>query len=123
MVEPIEIHDYDELISAIRRVVAVSHRSHETINTLAGLPDRYINKLLCDPPIRGIGAGTLGPILQAIGRKLVLIEDPVTSARLMAEPQRVEDKAKHGSARWNHRKRNRNNERRAPPLINTAPPA
>ena len=41
MVEPIEIHDYDELISAIRRVVAVSHRSHETINTLAGLPDRY----------------------------------------------------------------------------------
>lgn len=42
---------------------------------LAGLPDRYIAKLLGPRPVKRIGMISLGPLLGLLGVRLVMVED------------------------------------------------
>jgi hypothetical protein len=77
MTEPLaEVRDYDELIRALRNRVHKLNVTCESIDHLAGLPQRYTNKLLSGPvPVRTFGRRSLGPVLQSLGLKLVVALD------------------------------------------------
>ena len=70
-----EIIDYDGLVVALRARADQLEVSRETISDLAGLPDRYASKLLSLRHVRRIGLESLGPLLDTLGVRLVLIED------------------------------------------------
>lgn len=82
-----EIVDYNEWIAALKKRADELEISRETIDDLCGFPDRLSNKLLCfskpgvngrRPTARAFGPKSLGPILQALGLKIVLVEDEKT---------------------------------------------
>lgn len=56
--------------------------SHETLDELAGLPSGLTGKILAMEPIRGVGFGSLGPLMGALGLALVVFEDSEASARM-----------------------------------------
>jgi hypothetical protein len=72
---PIEVRDYAQLIRAIRSWIAELGTAGETIDDVAGLPLRYTMKLLAPVPVKGIGRTSLGPLLGALGLKLVVAVD------------------------------------------------
>jgi hypothetical protein len=65
----------NEFLAAIRRRVAELDVSYDTLDRIAGLPDRFASKLLCDPPMRSISQATLWLLMGALGYKLALIPD------------------------------------------------
>jgi hypothetical protein len=69
------IRDYQQLVLALRDWVAKLGTTGESIDALAGLPDRYVSKLLAPVPLKGIGRHSLGPLLGALGLKLILAVD------------------------------------------------
>jgi hypothetical protein len=77
-----EIRDYRELITALRQQVIGLNVRWETVGEIAGLPDRYLSKLLAPVPMRGIGRTSLGPLLGTLGCKLVLMRDGHLPARI-----------------------------------------
>ena len=56
--------------------------TNETIDAVAGLPNGYASKLLCEPPMQRMGALSLGLILGAMGYSIQLIEDAEALARV-----------------------------------------
>jgi hypothetical protein len=70
-----EATDYDGLIAAIRNRAAELQVAGETLDEISGLPNRYCAKLIGPKPIRRIGAISLGPLLGALGIKLIIAED------------------------------------------------
>jgi hypothetical protein len=70
-----EASDYDGLVAAIRMRVEELQISRETINEVAGLPAGYSGKILGLKQRRRLGMISLGPILGALGIKLVVVED------------------------------------------------
>lgn len=85
-----EIKDYAELIGALRaraaqRKIALSSIE---ITQLAGLPDRYLTKVLAPPSgkkgqnFRALGHISMGPVLTVLGVKLHLVEDFEAMERL-----------------------------------------
>lgn len=71
-----EVVDYDTLILAMRLRADQLNVSRETIDEIAGLCDRYAAKLLSRQPVKRLGLGTLGPVLSALGMKLIAVPDP-----------------------------------------------
>lgn len=69
------VHDYDGLVAALRARVAEFGVSAETIDDLAGIATRYTSKLLAPIPIKGLGRVSLGPMLGALGLKIIVVED------------------------------------------------
>ena len=65
----------NEFLAAIRARVAELDVSYDTLDRVAGLPDRFVSKLLCDPPMRSISQATLWLLMGALGYKLALIPD------------------------------------------------
>ena len=76
-----EITDYDTLVVALRARADQLEVSRETISDLAGLPDRYASKLLSLRHVRRIGLESLGPMLSALGLKLIVVEDQAALKR------------------------------------------
>ena len=72
---PAEITDYDSLIALLRSRADELEISRATIDHITGLPDRLSNKILGLSQIRRIGMATLGPILDALGLKLIAVPD------------------------------------------------
>ena len=70
-----EISDWDGLIVALRARQETLNISHEQLSALAGLPDRYSSKVLSTTGRRRIGANSFGPLLGALGLKLIAVED------------------------------------------------
>ena len=70
-----EVRDYQELIAALRARVVELGTAGETIDHVAGLPLRYTMKLLAPIPIKALGPTSMGPLLGALGLKLVVMED------------------------------------------------
>jgi hypothetical protein len=66
---------YQELIAALRMRVAELGAAGETIDDVAGLPLRYTMKLLAPIPVKALGRTSMGPLLGALGLKLVVVED------------------------------------------------
>jgi hypothetical protein len=69
-------HDYNQLLEAIRARRDALGITHHTIDAVSGVADGYASKLLCDPPLKHLGAASLGCILGALGLQLVVTEDP-----------------------------------------------
>ena len=70
-------NDYEGLLSALRaraqaRRIAVSS---DNANDIAGLPDKYVQKLLGPHPPRRLGMVSMGAILGLLGVKLMMVED------------------------------------------------
>jgi hypothetical protein len=79
-----ECGDYKSLVDALRaraaeRRIAISSPS---VHEVAGLPDRYLTKLLGPARSRSLGQISLGPVLAVLGIKLMIVEDPEQVARL-----------------------------------------
>jgi hypothetical protein len=75
------IHDYDELVEALRKRVDVLQIPHCVIDDLAGLPDRYAAKLLCPHQLKSIGRISFN-VLGALGVSLVMVEDQQALAKM-----------------------------------------
>lgn len=70
-----DVLDYDGLVSAIRARAEELNISRNTIDDVAGLTPGYASKLLAAVPLKKIGAVSLGPLLGALGMRIVLVED------------------------------------------------
>lgn len=69
------VTSYDELIAALRARADELKITRETLDAVSGLQSGYSGKLLAPVPIRQFGRTSLGPMLQAMGLAIVLIED------------------------------------------------
>jgi hypothetical protein len=71
-----EVRSYDEFISALRARVAQLGVTCESVDSASGLAERYTCKLLSGAvPVRTFGRRSLGPVLQSLGVKLILVLD------------------------------------------------
>lgn len=84
------ISNSDAMVAAFRARIAELNITYSTANVAAGLPDRYVEKLLCDPPVKGLGWIAMAGLLGALGLRLELVEDPDAIARFrsLLEPRR-----------------------------------
>jgi hypothetical protein len=71
-----------ELIEVLRERRDLLNISHETIDELAGLPSGLTGKILAPEPIRGVGYGSLGPLLGALGVAILVVEDSAAATRV-----------------------------------------
>ena len=85
------IRSMPELLEAIRARRDELGVTHENLDSISGLASGYVSKLLCDPPMKGLGATSLPALLGALGAALVMVPDT-------AQIERV-------SPRWQKRKR------------------
>jgi hypothetical protein len=76
------VRDYGELIAALRARVVELGSAGETIDDVAGLPLRYTMKLLAPIPVKALGRTSMGPLLGALGLKLVVVEDTEAFERI-----------------------------------------
>lgn len=67
--------DMDGLLAAFRARAEALNVSRATIDDVSGLQSGYTGKLLANPPIKNVGAMSLGPLLGALGLAIVLVED------------------------------------------------
>ena len=76
------VHDMAGLLDIARARRDELNISHETIDALAGFPAGYASKILAPVPIRGIGYGSLGDLLGALGLALIVVEDLAAAERV-----------------------------------------
>lgn len=76
------VTDYDSLVAAFRARANELNVSRATLDDVSGLASGYASKLLATPPIKTVGAVSLGPILGALGMSIVLVEDPEQLRRI-----------------------------------------
>jgi hypothetical protein len=67
--------DYDGLIKLFRARVHALGCTCASLDEQSGLPDRYVQKLLNLPPMRGIGRLSLGLLLSTLGLRLQVVVD------------------------------------------------
>lgn len=79
-----EIRGYEDLHAVLRRVAELRDISRETIDEIAGLARGYASKVLAEVPLRRLGPDTLGPMLGAVGIKLLAVDDETALARYTA---------------------------------------
>jgi hypothetical protein len=77
-----EVRDYIDLQLALRDRAAELNISRLCIDEVSGLQHGYSAKLLSVPPIKCLGRTSLGPLLQALGLKLIVAEDPEALAKV-----------------------------------------
>jgi hypothetical protein len=92
-----EVRTMDELHAALRaRALALRlvfdgrcrNGKGKSLDAVAGLPDGYAGKLLAPVPVKHVGRTSLGPLLAALGCKLLLVEDPESYARITSGVER-----------------------------------
>jgi hypothetical protein len=76
------ISDYNEFIAAVRERVDEIDISRLELDYQAGLTPGHSGKLLGRSLTKGFGKLSLGPVLGAIGCKLLLVEDTEQTARI-----------------------------------------
>ena len=69
-----------ELRQLLRDRVAELGITYATVDQLAGFPDRYVSRLLCEPPARNITIPTLITLLETLALKFT--SDDVTLGKL-----------------------------------------
>jgi hypothetical protein len=79
-----EFVEYSDFVQAVRNRVAELGIHGTRFDSLAGWPEGYLSKLICARPVRRIGMTSMGPLLSAMGVKLVMVEDRSGTARLRA---------------------------------------
>jgi hypothetical protein len=69
------VNDYPGMLAALRARAEELRISRETIDQVAGLPSGYSGKILGIKQVRRLNLISLGPVLGALGIKLVMVED------------------------------------------------
>jgi hypothetical protein len=92
------VHDYDELIAAIRARRDELEVTHATLDHVSGLASGHTSKLFCIPPIKRLGMISLGAMLGSVGLMLVVVEDPAALARVSGRLVKRERPARSGRA-------------------------
>jgi hypothetical protein len=69
------VHDYDGLRIALRARAEQLDISRLEIDRISGVANGYSSAVLSNTPRKRIGPANLGPILAALGLKLVVVED------------------------------------------------
>lgn len=70
------IRSMPDLIAGLRASVVQRGVAFETVDNISGLPDRYTSKLLAPNPIKNLGFLSIEGVLGALGKALVLVDDP-----------------------------------------------
>ena len=83
-----EIVEYSDFMQALRARVNELQIQGDSFCEFAGLARGYLSKLLTIRSVRRVGMQSMGPLLSAMGVKLVMIEDPAGTARLRRLPPR-----------------------------------
>ncbi len=73
---------YAGFMDVLRRRGVELNTTYEGIDDLAGLPLRYTSRLFAPVPLRSIGPQSFGPLLGALGLKLVIVEDTALMAKV-----------------------------------------
>lgn len=77
-----EASDYAQLHKILRDRREELDISLFTVGHVAGLQDGYANKLLAPTPMKRLGNFTMGPVLQTLGLKLIVVEDAEALERI-----------------------------------------
>jgi hypothetical protein len=78
-------HDYVGLHLILRARADELNVSRTTLDEVAGLTPGHASKLLAPRPLKKLGNLTLGLLLQTMGLKLVVVEDPEALERIRAK--------------------------------------
>ena len=70
-----EVRDYSQLIIALKQRMHELGVTMETLDDIAGLPTRYVSKLFAPRAMKTLGKISLGPLIGALGIKLIVAED------------------------------------------------
>lgn len=76
------VSDYGELLDVLRGRVRELDVSFATVDATAGLPERYVQKLMGVSPSKCFGPISLGCVLGALGLRLIVVEDPEQLAKV-----------------------------------------
>ena len=78
------IRSYEDLLNAFRLRIREQGLaiSAEANTEIAGLSDRYLQKIVGSRPVKRIGVKSFGPILGLLGVRLVMVEDEQAQKRL-----------------------------------------
>jgi hypothetical protein len=83
------VNDYEGLMEVCRQRAAELEISRLGIDELSGLPTGFAGKILGHRQAKRLGPKTLGPLMQVLGLKLLVIEDESTTARTLARREPV----------------------------------
>ena len=72
---PAVIASYEDLLAVLRARADEIGATRLQVDAASGLPDGYAGKLLGPSKIRCLGEKSLGPVLGALGLKLVAVAD------------------------------------------------
>lgn len=75
-------NDYEGLQRAMRVRAEALNISRETLGEISGLHSGHAGKMLADPPSKNMGIVSMGLLLQALGLKLLIVEDAEQMRRL-----------------------------------------
>lgn len=101
------ITDYLGLIAALRSRADELRISREALDHLTGLQSGYSGKLLAPVPLRALGRTSLGPMLGAMGLKIVLVEDLAAFKRVESRIKRQATTGGSVPAKKRNRRRSR----------------
>jgi hypothetical protein len=76
------VREYRDLTNALADRIRSLGTTQDSVCELAGLPARYVTKLLSPRPVRSFGRTSLGCLLSALSLRLLVAEDPENLARL-----------------------------------------
>lgn len=69
------VHDYLELHAMLRARIDEKGITREIVDEVSGLQPGYVAKLLAPKPLKSIGLASMGPVLQTLGIKFLVVED------------------------------------------------
>ncbi|MEH2468842.1 hypothetical protein V1281_001902 [Nitrobacteraceae bacterium AZCC 2161] len=81
------ISDYNDLVLALRERFDDMEMTRLEIDEQSGLQSGYSGKTLSLTPKKHFGMVSLGPTLGSAGCKLLLVEDPIQTERILARRQ------------------------------------
>jgi hypothetical protein len=102
--------DYDGLVEAVRYRIHEIQTTHESIDDVSGLHSGYTGKIVAPVPIKSMGKVSMGPMLQTLGLRLIVVLDDEAFALIkhrLATRVRPYQPANAGSVRpkWLFRKK------------------
>jgi hypothetical protein len=81
MREVAHVRDYDDLVEAVRTRLSELSATTLALDNVAGLPSGYTGKLLGAKRIKRFGMTSLGPTLEALGVKMIVVVDEESERR------------------------------------------
>lgn len=70
------IRDMAGLIEAMKRACEQRNITYATAGAIAGVADGYVEKLFAHKPMKNLGYQSTGELLGALGKMLVMVDDP-----------------------------------------------